>query len=78
MQQLKKIGTALRDALMPVRQLRRWAEDRLEQAMTCPECGHGGVALDTADRAEQAAECSCGDPLCLCNDEGIQNGGDPW
>lgn len=58
---------ALAKAVAPAAQMRQWAEDRIDRAMTCPECGHG-AALDPAVRAEQAENCDCTDELCVCND----------
>ena len=40
-------------------------ENRLDRAMTCPECGHG-AETDHIIRAEQADACDCTDDLCAC------------
>lgn len=40
-------------------------ERRLDQAMACPECGHG-AETDPVIRAEQAEACDCTDELCAC------------
>lgn len=60
---LKKMTTPLGD-------LRTWAEDRIDRAMTCPECGHGS-AVDPVVRAEQAENCDCTDDYCECNPDAL-------
>lgn len=45
-------------------------EDRLDQAMTCPECGHGAES-DPVIREEQAAGCGCTDDYCACNPDAL-------
>lgn len=64
----KSVVEALKGVLAPIESVRTWAEDRIDRAMTCPECGHGS-ALDPVVRAEQAEACDCTDELCVCNDE---------
>lgn len=36
--------------------LSQWANDLLDHAMSCPECGHKEFTMD----------CTCGDDLCVC------------
>jgi hypothetical protein len=50
---------------MPLTYPAKYAENRLDRAMTCPDCGHGAES-DPVTRAEQADECDCADDLCGC------------
>jgi hypothetical protein len=34
----------------------QWAQNLIDHAMQCPECGHKEAEMD----------CTCGDDLCLC------------
>jgi len=65
---IRPLVETLKKLTLPLGDLRTWAEDRIDRAMTCPECGHGS-ALDPVVRAEQAENCDCTDELCVCNDE---------
>lgn len=65
---LRPLFETLKNLKAPTLDLRGWAEARLDQAMTCPECGHGS-AVSAEVRAEQAENCDCTDELCVCNDE---------
>lgn len=48
-----------------VNRARTAVENRLNRAMTCPECGHGAES-DPVIRVEQADGCGCKDDLCGC------------
>jgi hypothetical protein len=61
----RRIRRALWVLAMPLTYPAKYAEHRLDRAMTCPECGHGAEP-DPVIRAEQADECDCVDDLCGC------------
>lgn len=64
------VAEAFKGLLWPVDSLRNWADERLDRAMTCPDCGHGS-AVDPVVRAEQAENCDCTDDYCECNDAAV-------
>jgi hypothetical protein len=43
-----------------------WADERLAQALTCPECGHHCVSLEPDAVMASPPECRCDDPRCAC------------
>jgi hypothetical protein len=72
----RSITESLAKVRPPALNVRVWAENRLDQAMRCPECGHGGE-LDPELAEEHADGCECTDPLCACNPEAVDFGEPP-
>lgn len=71
-----RVRRALWITAMPLTYPARYAENRLDRAMRCPECGHGGEL--TPELAEEHADgCECTDPLCACNPEAVDFGEAP-
>lgn len=67
---------AMKSLIAPTSSIRAWADNRLDHAMRCPECGHGGE-LDPVLAEEHADGCECTDPLCACNPEAVVFGEPP-
>lgn len=57
---LGKIVTAVSERAERVQQ---WTEEKWDQAMRCPECGHGPHVTPYCD----CMDCECADERCLCN-----------
>lgn len=73
---IKSLTASLKQVNPAVLDIRKWAENRLDQAMRCPECGHGGE-LDPVVAEDNADGCECTDPLCACNPEAVDFGEPP-
>lgn len=73
---IRSITESLAKVRPPTLNVRVWAENRLDQAMRCPECGHGGE-LDPVVAEDNADRCDCSDPLCACNPEAVDFGEAP-